>query len=351
MKNLKSWWQTARNLPLCNLQWRELLGEKKKRILEKIGALQYTPNGECVSEIFIGESCYNISQCQSGYVAVNEFGDYFEMSATDALRVSFNKTAFTRHISRILGISDDVSQLGRSFGKFRRYDCDGFYLGNSSAGKVFFYFSKPKFVEYAKSVLNGEVPIVIYFDEIDRETEMFIAENRGRTVALESVVDFGVDGFKDNGKFRQHSARTKQSNNTAFYSWHGTKLPTPANLTLGALSMDLISPSEIKIAYGAKSLRAHYSDISIFKSNDASDVSFSWKVVCACALRKDLLGYDTRNLPRYTSRLNAKFRDFFGFSESAFSCKEGVISANFQITAREYKSTRIHSQIFDGISQ
>lgn len=232
-----------------------------------------------------------------------------------------------------------------------RYDCDGFYLGNSSAGKVFFYFSKPKFVEYAKSVLNGDLPIVIYFDEIDRETDMFIAENRGRTVALESVIDFGVDGFKDNGKFRQHSARTKQSNNTAFYSWQGTNLPTPANLTLGALSIDLISPSEIKIAYGAKSLRAHYSDISIFKSNDTSDVSFSWKVVCACALRKDLVGYDTRNLPRYTSRLNAKFRDFFGFSESAFSCKEGVISANFPITAREYKSTRIRSQIFDGISQ
>lgn len=351
MKNLKSWWQTARNLPLCNLQWRELLGEKKKRGLEKVGALQYSPNGECVSEIFIENISYNVSQCQSGYVAVNEFGDYFEMSATDALRVSFNKTAFARHISRILGISGDVSQLGRSLGKFRGYDCDGFYLGNSSAGKVFFYFSKPKFIEYTKSVLNGEVPVVIYFDEIDRETEMFIAENRGRTVALESVIDFGVDGFKDNGKFRQHSARTKQSNNTAFYSWQGTKLPTPANLTLGALSMDLISPSEIKITYGAKSLRAHYSDISIFKSNDTSDVSFSWKVVCACALRKDLLGYDARNLPRYTSRLNAKFRDFFGFSESAFSCKEGVISANFPITACEYKSTRIRSQIFDGISQ
>ena len=351
MKNLKSWWQTARNLALCNLQWRELLGEKKKRILEKIGALQYTPNGKCVSEIFIGESCYNVSQCQGGYVAVNEFGEYFEMSATDALRVSFNKTAFARHISRILGISGDISQLGRSLGKFRGYDCDGFYLGNASAGKVFFYFSKPKFVGYAKSVLNGEVPIVIYFDEIDRETEMFIAENHGRAVALESVVDFGIDGFKDNGKFRQHSVRTKQSNNTAFYSWQGTNLPTPANLTLGALSMDLISPSEIKITYGAKSLRAHYSDISIFKSNDTSEVSFSWKVVCACALRKDLVGYDTRNLPRYTSRLNAKFRDFFGFTESAFSCKEGVISANFPITAREYKSMRIRSQIFDGISQ
>lgn len=351
MKNLKYWWQTARNLPLCNLQWRGLLGEKKKRILEKIGALQYSPNGECVSEIFIGESCYNVSQCQSGYVAVNEFGDYFEMSATDALRVSFNKTAFARHISQVLGISSDISPLGKSFGKFSGYDCDSFYLGNSSAGKVFFYFSKPKFVEYAKSVLNGDVPIVIYFDEIDRETEMFTAENRGRTVALESVVDFGIDGFKDNGKFRQHSARTKQSNNTAFYSWQGTNLPTPANLTLGALSMDLVSPSEIKITYGAKSLRAHYSDISIFKSNDTSDVSFSWKVVCACALRKNLVGYDTRNLPRYTSRLNAKFRDFFGFPESAFSCKEGVISANFPITAREYKSTRIRSQIFDGISQ
>lgn len=351
MKNLKYWWQTARNLPLCNLQWRGLLGEKKKRILEKIGALQYSPNGECVSEIFIGESCYNVSQCQSGYVAVNEFGDYFEMSATDALRVSFNKTAFARHISQVLGISSDISPLGKSFGKFSGYDCDGFYLGNSSAGKVFFYFSKPKFVEYAKSVLNGDVPIVIYFYEIDRETEMFTAENRGRTVALESVVDFGIDGFKDNGKFRQHSARTKQSNNTAFYSWQGTNLPTPANLTLGALSMDLVSPSEIKITYGAKSLRAHYSDISIFKSNDTSDVSFSWKVVCACALRKNLVGYDTRNLPRYTSRLNAKFRDFFGFPESAFSCKEGVISANFPITAREYKSTRIRSQIFDGISQ
>ena len=351
MKNLKYWWQTARNLPLCNLQWRGLLGEKKKRILEKIGALQYSPNGECVSEIFIGESCYNVSQCQSGYVAVNEFGDYFEMSATDALRVSFNKTAFARHISQVLGISSDISPLGKSFGKFSGYDCDGFYLGNLSAGKVFFYFSKPKFVEYAKSVLNGDVPIVIYFDEIDRETEMFTAENRGRTVALESVVDFGIDGFKDNGKFRQHSARTKQSNNTAFYSWQGTNLPTPANLTLGALSMDLVSPSEIKITYGAKSLRAHYSDISIFKSNDTSDVSFSWKVVCACALRKNLVGYDTRNLPRYTSRLNAKFRDFFGFPESAFSCKEGVISANFPITAREYKSTRIRSQIFDGISQ
>lgn len=351
MKNLKSWWQTAQNLPLCNLQWRELLGEKKKRILEKIGALQYTPNGECVSEIFIGESCYNVSQCQGGYVAVNEFGEYFEMSATDALRVSFNKTAFVLHISRILGVSSDVSQLGRSLGKFRGYDCDGFYLGNSSAGKVFFYFSKPKFIEYTKSVLNGDVPVVIYFDEIDRETEMFIAENRGRTVALESIIDFGVDGFKDNGKFRQHSARTKQSNNTAFYSWQGTNLPTPTKLTLGALSMDLVSPSEIKITYGAKSLRAHYADISIFKSNDTSDVSFSWKVVCACALRKDLVGYDTRNLPRYTSRLNAKFRDFFGFPESAFSCKEGVISANFPITAREYKSTRIRSQIFDGISQ
>lgn len=351
MKNLKYWWQTARNLPLCNLQWRGLLGEKKKRILEKIGALQYSPNGECVSEIFIGESCYNVSQCQSGYVAVNEFGDYFEMSATDALRVSFNKTAFARHISQVLGISSDISPLGKSFGKFSGYDCDGFYLGNSSAGKVFFYFSKPKFVEYAKSVLNGDVPIVIYFYEIDRETEMFTAENRGRTVALESVVDFGIDGFKDNGKFRQHSARTKQSNNTAFYSWQGTNLPTPANLTLGALSMDLVSPSEIKITYGAKSLRAHYADISIFKSNDTSDVSFSWKVVCACALRKNLVGYDTRNLPRYTSRLNAKFRDFFGFPESAFSCKEGVISANFPITAREYKSTRIRSQIFDGISQ
>lgn len=351
MKNLKSWWQTARNLPLCNLQWRELLGEKKKRFLEKVDALQYSPNGECVSEIFIGETSYNVSQCQSGYVAVNEFGDYFEMSATDALRVSFNKTAFARHISQVLGISSDISPLGKSFGKFSGYDCDGFYLGNSSAGKVFFYFSKPKFVEYAKSVLNGDVPIVIYFDEIDRETEMFTAENRGRTVALESVVDFGIDGFKDNGKFRQHSARTKQSNNTAFYSWQGTNLPTPANLTLGALSMDLVSPSEIKITYGAKSLRAHYSDISIFKSNDTSEVSFSWKVVCACALRKDLVGYDTRNLPRYTSRLNAKFRDFFGFPESAFSCKEGVISANFPITAREYKSTRIRSQIFDGISQ
>lgn len=180
---------------------------------------------------------------------------------------------------------------------------------------------------------------------------MFIAENRGRAVALESIVDFGIDGFKGNGKFRQHSARTKQSNNTAFYSWQGTNLPTPANLTLGALSMDLISPSEIKITYDAKSLMAHYSDISIFKSNDTSEVSFSWKVVCACALRKDLVGYDTRNLPRYTSRLNAKFRDFFGFPESAFSCKEGVISANFPITAREYKSTRIRSQIFDGISQ
>lgn len=351
MKNLKYWWQTVRNQPLCNLQWRELLGEKKKRILEKIGALQYSQNGECVSEIFIGETCYDVSQCQRGYVAVNEFGDYFEMSATDALRVSFNKTAFTRHISQVLGISSDVSQLGRSLGKFRGYDCDGFYLGNSSAGKVFLYFSKPKFVEYTKSVLNGEVPIVIYFDEIDRETEMFIAENRGRTIALESVIDFGVDGFKDNGKFRQHSARTKQSNNTAFYSWQGTNLPTPANLTLGTLSMDLISPSEIKITYGAKSLRAYYSDISIFKSNDTSEVSFSWKVVCACALRKDLVGYDTRNLPRYTSRLNAKFRDFFGFPESAFSCKEGVISANFPITAREYKSTRIRSQIFDGILQ
>lgn len=351
MKNLKYWWQTVRNQPLCNLQWRELLGEKKKRILEKIGALQYSQNGECVSEIFIGETCYDVSQCQRGYVAVNEFGDYFEMSATDALRVSFNKTAFTRHISQVLGISSDVSQLGRSLGKFRGYDCDGFYLGNSSAGKVFLYFSKPKFVEYTKSVLNGEVPIVIYFDEIDRETEMFIAENRGRAVALESVVDFGVNGFKDNGNFRQHSARTKQSNNTAFYSWQGINLPTPANLTLGALSMDLVSPSEIKITYGAKSLRAHYSDISIFKSNDTSEVSFSWKVVCACALRKTLVGYDTRNLPRYTSRLNAKFRDFFGFSESAFSCKEGVISANFPITAREYKSTRIRSQIFDGILQ
>lgn len=290
MKNLKYWWQTARNLPLCNLQWRGLLGEKKKRILEKIGALQYSPNVECVSEIFIGESCYNVSQCQSGYVAVNEFGDYFEMSATDALRVSFNKTAFARHISQVLGISSDISPLGKSFGKFSGYDCDGFYLGNSSAGKVFFYFSKPKFVEYAKSVLNGDVPIVIYFYEIDRETEMFTAENRGRTVALESVVDFGIDGFKDNGKFRQHSARTKQSNNTAFYSWQGTNLPTPANLTLGALSMDLVSPSEIKITYGAKSLRAHYADISIFKSNDTSDVSFSWKVVCACALRKNLVG-------------------------------------------------------------
>ena len=319
MKNLKSWRQTARNLPLCNLQWLELLGEKKKRLLEKVGALQYSPNGECVSEIFIENTSYNVSQCQSGYVAVNEFGDYFEMSATDALRVSFNKTAFVLHISRILGVSSDVSQLGRTLGKFRGYDCDGFYLGNSSAGKVFFYFSKPKFIEYTKSVLNGDVPVVIYFDEIDRETEMFIAENRGRTVALESIIDFGVDGF--------------------------------TKLTLGALSMDLVSPSEIKITYGAKSLRAHYADISIFKSNDTSDVSFSWKVVCACALRKDLVGYDTRNLPRYTSRLNAKFRDFFGFPESAFSCKEGVISANFPITAREYKSTRIRSQIFDGISQ
>ena len=150
MKNLKSWRQTARNLPLCNLQWRELLGEKKKRILEKVGALQYSPNGECVSEIFIGETSYNVSQCQSGYVAVNEFGDYFEMSATDALRVSFNKTAFALHISRILGVSSDISPLGKSLGKFSGYDCDGFYLGNSSAGKVFFYFSKPKFVEYTK---------------------------------------------------------------------------------------------------------------------------------------------------------------------------------------------------------
>ena len=344
MKNLITWFHREHHFPYCSYIWDALLGENIRRSFVSSGILNYDANNSSVNEFYIRHENYKVSRCGNGYIAIGDFGRCYEMTSAQTKILTFNFKNFAKNVAKALGISSSVSALG--------YGCDGFFLGNvilSEHYRVFFRFTSRNFIEYIKPLATDFIPIVITFSEIDSPLEMLISKHNGKCIEVEELVSFSEQGLsvkKELASFLDTSRRAK--NSKAYYSWRATKLPVPENPTLKLLSMDLISPSEVKIKFGEHSIRVHYSDVSLFKSNDSMDVSFAWKVICACALKKELKGYDKKNLPRYTSRLNSNFRDFFGFDGRAFSCIEGSLKNNFLLTAYEYLSTRSRAEVFCG---
>lgn len=344
MKRLISWLKREHYLPYCSYVWDGLFGEETRRLLVRLNILNYDRQNSIASEFYFMRENFRVSSCGDSYLAIGEFGNSYEMTSSQMKVLTFNVEQFGLHLAKILAISSSISSLG--------YGCDGLFLGNkilSKGYRIFLKISSRNFLQYIKPLVGEFAPVVIELGNSDNEIEKYVSECGGKCIAIENLISLSHKGFNVIKELSDFLGNQRKTNNSqAYYSWIGTKLPVPEMPSIKLLSMDLISPSEVKIKYGEYSIRVHYSDISIFKSNDLSEISFAWKVICACALKRELVGINKKNLPRYIGRLNAKFRDFFGFDDTAFSCIDGELRNNFLISAKEYLSTRSHSEVFNG---
>ena len=343
MQKLLKCFRQERYLPFDSYTWTRLLGEAKKNFLIKSGCLY--SDDTTVNELRIDGDDFNVQKIGNAWYAFGEDKE-IKLSFKDIVKLELNKKAFAKKISELLEIQNPLSKL--------QHNCDGFYLGNLNLGasyRVFFCFNHYKFVEAMRDLLGDCRPLVILFDTASGEIQDFVSRKGGECLPFEACITLTEKGFSVFGSLKDLLGTPRKiKSESGYYAWASTGFPMPNNPSVSLLKIDLVSPSEISVAYGGNTMKFHYSEVSIFRNDNTHEFNENWHILIAVALKKPYRNVVGESLKTYLKRLNTAMRDFFGFKGTAFSLHEEIITPNFDLYASYKHDKRSRSQTFEGNS-